>query len=54
MSIESETLHSLSSQSEPIIKNSPTIYGLGTLGLSAIAHAFGGYYMFYYVDVIMF
>jgi GPH family glycoside/pentoside/hexuronide:cation symporter len=33
-------------------KNSPIIYGLGTLGLSAIGHAFGGYYLFYYVDVL--
>jgi len=33
-------------------RNSPIIYGLGTLGLSAIWHAFGGYYMFYYVDVL--
>jgi GPH family glycoside/pentoside/hexuronide:cation symporter len=28
------------------------VYGLGTLGLSAIGHAFAGYYMFYYVDVL--
>ncbi len=52
MSIESETLHRPPSRSEPIIKNSPTVYGLGTLGLSAIGHAFSGYYMFYYVDVL--
>jgi GPH family glycoside/pentoside/hexuronide:cation symporter len=36
----------------PALKNSPIVYGLGTLGLSAVAHAFGGYYMFYYVDVL--
>ena len=40
-------------QSESAIpKNSPFIYGLGTLSLSAIGQAFGGYYMFYYVDVL--
>ena len=33
-------------------RNSPLPYGLGTLGLSAVAHAFGGYYMFYYMDVL--
>jgi GPH family glycoside/pentoside/hexuronide:cation symporter len=46
--------HHLTSQSEstPARRNSPIVYGLGTLGLSAIGHAFGGYYMFYYVDVL--
>jgi hypothetical protein len=53
MSSESRTLHSPLSRPEPLSrKNSPVAYGLGTLGLSTIGHAFGGYYMFYYVDVL--
>ena len=52
MPIESETLSVPRSQPKPTTKNSPIAYGLGTLGLSAIGHAFGGYYMFYYVDVL--
>jgi hypothetical protein len=30
----------------------PLGYGLGALGLVAIGEAFGGYYQFYYVDVL--
>lgn len=53
MSSESEIHHSPLSQSKPISpKNSPVVYGLGTLGLSSIGHAFGGYYLFFYVDVL--
>jgi Na+/melibiose symporter-like transporter len=33
-------------------KNSPLTYGLGALGSMAIGQAFGGYYQFYYVDVL--
>ena len=32
--------------------NSSLTYGLGNLGLMAIAQAFRGYYPFYYVDVL--
>jgi len=53
MSLESETLRGPLSQSEPmILKNSPTVYGLGTLGLAAVGHAFDGYYLFHYVDTL--
>ena len=39
------------SRSEPIgFKNSPVVYGLGTLGLSSVATVFNGYYLFYFVD----
>ena len=44
--------HALDQSESTTPRNSPLIYGLGTLGLSAIAHAFGGYYTFYYVDVL--
>jgi GPH family glycoside/pentoside/hexuronide:cation symporter len=33
-------------------KNSPLVYGLGALGSMAIGQAFGGYYQFYYADVL--
>ena len=33
-------------------KNSPLLYGLGALGSMAIGQSFGGYYQFYYADVL--
>jgi len=33
-------------------KNSPIVYGLGTMGITLTAQAFSGYYLFYYVDVL--
>ena len=48
-----EIHHSLLSQSELTApKNSPIVYGLGTLGLTSTAQAFSGYYLFFYVDVL--
>ena len=53
MSAESEVHRGPLSQSKPVVsKNSPVVYGLGTLALSSIGHAFGGYYLFFYVDVL--
>ncbi len=53
MSSETELRPDPLSQSKSIsFKNSPFVYGLGTLGLSAIGHACGGYYLFYYGDVL--
>ena len=53
MTSEADALESQLRQPQPISsKSSPIVYGLGTLGLSAIGHAFGGYYMFYYVDAL--
>jgi GPH family glycoside/pentoside/hexuronide:cation symporter len=53
MSSESDILHSPLSRSEPIApRNSPTVYGLGTLGLESAFKVFAGYYMFFYVDVL--
>jgi Na+/melibiose symporter-like transporter len=48
-----EIHHRPLSRSKPIVpNNSPAVYGLGTFGLSSIGHAFGGYYLFFYVDVL--
>ena len=45
--------HDPASEAQPATrKNSPLTYGLGALGLMAIGQAFGGYYQFYYVDVL--
>jgi GPH family glycoside/pentoside/hexuronide:cation symporter len=53
MTSESATHHGQLSQSKPVaLENSPAVYGLGTLGLSCAGHAFGAYYLFYYVDVL--
>ena len=53
MPSESETLLGQLSQSEPLSRaNSPLAYGFGALAYFAICQAFGGYYQFYYVDVL--
>jgi GPH family glycoside/pentoside/hexuronide:cation symporter len=48
-----ETLERDLEQSPSTIpKNSPTVYGMGAMGIALLAQAFSGYYMFYYVDVL--
>ncbi|MFC2029202.1 MFS transporter [Chloroflexota bacterium] len=48
-----EVQHEPSGEAQPTsLKNSPLTYGFGALGLMAIGQAFGGYYQFYFVDVL--
>lgn len=48
-----EIHHRPLSWSEPINpRNSPIVYGLGTLGLESAFKVFAGFYMFFYVDVL--
>ena len=48
-----EIHHRPLSRSEPITpRNSPIVYGLGTLGLESAFKVFAGFYMFFYVDVL--
>ncbi len=53
MPTASEPLTTTSSQPDTITnRNSPIVYGIGTMALMIMTQAFSGYYMFYYVDVL--